>query len=271
MKKRKQGAEKYEFLRIERRVNGIFYCRKSPFPSTTPHFHGAIELFFCLSGAQEVNVGGESRILQRGDACFVDSYTVHSLTKSTNIILVFLWDKQFFQPILHTFDGKRPPAFFHFENLALLDALYEIAMNSPQNKVLKRETGEGILKILMAEIAKNTPFEKQKYSKQTSLVNEILQYAAENITGDISLQTLAGKFNYSHSHLSRTLHHQLGEHWNRYVGRLRVRMANDLIIKHQELSVLEIALRCGFDSPNTFYRAYRREFGTPPRLKNDNF
>ena len=259
------------FYELNAESTGYFYCRKGRTPSTTPHFHGAIELFFCLSGAQEVNVGGESRILKRGDACFVDSYTVHSLTKSENTVLVFLWDKQFFQPIRHTFDGKRPPAFFHFENLALLDALYEIAMNSPKNEVLKRETGEGILKILMAEIAKNTPFEKQKDSKQTSLVNEILQYAAEHITGDVSLQTLAEKFNYSHTHLSRTLHRQLGEHWNRYVGRLRVRMANELLIKNPELSVLEIALQCGFDSPNTFYRAYRKEFGTPPRLKNNNF
>lgn len=259
------------FYELNAESTGYFYCRKGPSPITSPHFHGAIEIFFCLSGAQEVSIGGENRILQRGDACFIDSYTVHSMPKTENTVVVFLWDKQFFLPVLHAFGGKRPPDFFRFENFPLLDTLYDLGHQSQSNTLLKKETAEGILKLLIAEIAKNTPFEKQKDNKQTSLVNEILQYAAEHITDDVSLQTLAKRFNYSHTHLSRTLHRQLGEHWNRYVGRLRVRMANELLIKNPEVSVLEIALQCGFDSPNTFYRAYRQEFGSPPRLRNNNF
>ena len=51
---------------------------------------------------------------------------------------------------------------------------------------------------------------------------------------------------------------------------LRARAAHTLIESNKNSSVLDIALSCGFESLNTFYRAYRRVFGKTP-LKNDNF
>ena len=148
-----------------------------------------------------------------------------------------------------------------------MEFLYVICEENAQNPLGRYEANEGALKILMAEIAKTAPLEKRKNNRQSDLVCEILRYASEHLTEELSLKILAEKFSYSHEHLSRVLHRHLGEHWNRYLGRLRVREAAATLKKHPELSVLEIALRFGFDSPNTFYRAYLREYGMPPRQK----
>ena len=46
---------------------------------------------------------------------------------------------------------------------------------------------------------------------------------------------------------------------------LRVQKAEALLKADEEKNVLKIAYECGFDSQNTFYRAYKKEFGHLPR------
>ena len=121
------------------------------------------------------------------------------------------------------------------------------------------------VKILFSEISESAPFIPRKADKQSALVCSVLQYAEERLCEDLSLAALARVFNYSQEHLSRVLHGYLSENWCAYVNRLRVRRAETLLKNDPSLSVLDAAFACGFDSPNTFYRAYKREFGKKPR------
>ncbi len=256
------------FYELEAERSGYFYLRRGAAKChTAPHFHSAVELLFCLDGEQEAFIGGERRILQRGDACFADSYVVHSLPKSECNLFLFVGDAQYFQPIFRAFGEKIPPAFFRFENERLLAFLYDVCTDNSGNDVSRHERNEGAVKLLLSEIAKTVPLESRKDNKQTDLVADALRYASDNLAADLSLKTLSKVFGYSHEHLSRILHRHLGENWNRYVGRLRARAANTLLRQRPAASVLEIASECGFDSLNTFYRAYNREYGTPPRLR----
>ena len=254
------------FYELNAETTGYFYFRKgnSTIP-TEPHFHSAIEIVICAEGEQEVTVGGERRTLTPGEGCFVDSYAVHSLPKSDGNMFVFLGDLQYFQPVFHAFFDQKPPTFFTFENLPLLSFLYDICQKNTQNTPARYETNEGVVKILLSEISKNTPFISRKESKGDDLVGDVLHYASHHLKEDLSLHRLAQLFGYSHEHLSRLLHRHLNEHWNRYVGRLRARAAHALLKSNPTCNVLEIASRCGFESPNTFYRAYRREYQMPPR------
>ena len=254
---------------IQSEYQGYFYFRKgATHLVTAPHFHSSIEMLFCMGGEQELTIAGEKKVLRKGDACFINSYVVHSMQKSDGNNFLFLGDLKFFQPVFHSFGEKRPPRFFRFEDENLLNTLYNLCEKHKDTAYSNEslETFEGVIKILLASVSLQVPFEKQKEHRQTDLVASILQYASEHITSDLSLTALADKFGYSHEHLSRILHHRLGEHWSRYIGRLRAREAHQLLKSNPSLSVLEIATKCGFDSPNTFYRAYQREFGKTPRM-----
>lgn len=46
---------------------------------------------------------------------------------------------------------------------------------------------------------------------------------------------------------------------------MRIRAAHDLLIARPDLSVLQVALDCGFDSLATFYRAFNNAYAMPPR------
>ena len=255
----------YEW-KVEQR-DYFYFNRVKKETDTPPHFHGAVELLFCVDGKQEVCIGGKTQSLEKGDACFIDSYTVHSLQPSGATLYAIVGDVHFFQPVFSAFDDAVPPCLFRFENVDFLSMLYAVYQNPKTNGAALSERNKGIVKLLLAQLSECVPFVKRKTDKQNDLVAKILQYAAENYRDNLSLPTISAKFGYSHTYLSRLLHRYLGVNWNIYVGNIRVRAAHTLLQNEKNASVLDIALFCGFDSLNTFYRAYRRIYGNTPLKK----
>ncbi len=256
------------FYEKEAEKEGYFYFHKRSAVETPAHFHGAIELHFVESGEQWVTADGEQRLLKSGDACFCDSFSVHQLPpflgESTYCLIAA---KEYFEPAFSLFDNKVPPRFFRFENFPLLRLLHGLCDGKERTSASGRLALEGIVNLLLSEIAQTVPFQPRKKDKQSALVCRILQYAETHVQDDLSLRTVAREIGYSQEHLSRVLHGYLSEHWSAYVNRLRARRAEQLLNASPDCSVLDIAFTCGFDSPNTFYRAYKKEFNKPPRRK----
>ncbi len=249
-------AEGKKYFRFERR----------PTVLTGPHFHGAIEFFFAEKCEQSVVVGGEKRVLKVGEGCFSDSFCVHSYEKNDRTPSTFIvGEKWYFERFFTAKGDKVPPKFFRFHNFELLHLLMAICNKNYKNEQDRYAAIEGAMHILLAEIALENDFVLRKADKQSSLVCDVLLYAERHLDGDLSLQALSDKFSFSREHLSRLLHQHLSENWNSYVGRLRARAAHALLQENNALSVLDAAFQCGFESANTFYRAYRKEFGKKPR------
>lgn len=246
---------------------GYFHFQRREVLYTHPHFHSAPEFLFVEKGEQLVTIGGETRLLKEGEACFSEGFCVHSYTQVQGTIChVILGERGYFEKQF-SYRGKRPPRFFSFDDFSLLNGLRtlcEVRFEREENKIA---TFEGAMTILLSAISEKVPFEEKETDKQSALVCDILSYAESHLERDLSLSFLAKKFGYSHEHLSRLLHKQLAENWNVFIGRLRARKAHALLLQNPESSVLKIAYDCGFESPNTFYRAYKREYGSLPRRK----
>ncbi len=240
------------------RLRGNYY--------THAHFHGAVEFLFVQSGEQEVIIDGERRTLKAGEACFADSFSVHAYANPPEAsVYILLGERQYFDRCFSAFGNKVPPKFFKFSEFDLLSSLIALCEKNWSNEVYKQETFEGCIKILCSVIAENISLVSRKTDKANSLVSEILKYAENNIQNDLSLRAIAQQFGYSHEHLSRLLHKYLSENWNSYVNRIRARKAESILTSYPDASVLNVAYECGFESPNTFYRAYKKEFGKKPR------
>ena len=254
------------YYELEAEGMGYSYFTRRAAVHTLPHFHGAYELVFVKDGAQEALVGGERRIMRSGDACFVDAFCVHSFLPEENTnCYVVVGNKECFDKIFAKYGEQKPPHFFEFENFDLLDNLYVFWKKPYENQRNKRIVFEGAMRILLADMAERVDFLKSESDGQGALVCRILSYAEENFSSDLSLSALSREFGYSREHLSRTLHKYLAENWNGYVGRLRARRVRDALSLDKSANVLEVALSCGFDSANTFYRAYKKAFGQAPR------
>ena len=253
-------------LHVEER-NYFYFNHVKKETKTPPHFHGAVEFLFCVDGEQTLSIGGETHTLQKGEGCFVDSYVVHSLQPSGATLYAMVGDTHFFQPVFSAFGDTVPPCYFSFENEQFLSVLYALYQQKKEDAIADSERNKALVKLLLSELYCVVPFVKRKENKQNELVANVLQYASEHYTCDLSLPTIAAQMGYSHIYLSRLLHRYLTMNWNIYVGNLRARAAHEQLQANDGRSVLDVAFACGFDSLNTFYRAYRRMFGKTPHEK----
>ncbi len=233
------------------------------------HFHSALEFVFVERGKAEVNIDGESRTLNPGEACFSEGFRVHAYHDTPdNIVYVLLGDAGYFQPFFLSRGGRTFPKFFSFSDFRFLETLHDLCSrpNRPENL---RTTFAGVTEILLSFLAETVSLEEHRQDRLSAFVCNVLRYAEANIGEDLSLSALSSRFGYSREHLSRILHKYLTESWSSYVNRLRVKRADALLKEKCGENVLKIAYECGFDSPNTFYRAYKKEFGFPPGAKRE--
>lgn len=254
------------FYEIETEQENYFLVGERGLLETPAHFHSAMEMHFVEEGSLDVILDGEKRTLHAGDACFCDSFTIHAIPAPTQVKSYHLVGlKSAFDQAFSLFGDNMPPKFFRFKNFPLLHSLLEICNENKKNNVIGYAIFTGVLHIMLGEISKSTPFIPHTVGRKNTLVCDILRYAEENPANDLSLAALSNKFNYSREHLSRILHQCLSSTWNAHVNRLRVKKASVILSKKPDATVLEVAYACGFESPNTFYRAYKKEFGKPPR------
>ena len=244
-----------------------FYLFEHREVNADPHFHGTPEFIFLEEGEILTTVGGEERFLKAGDACFSAAFSIHSYkpVSETNKAYVLGVPKKYADRLLNMFNHQNPPPFFQFDKFELLHFLFSICNNPYNEEEHQRGVFEGCIQTLYMLIADEYPFVERKKDAHDFLVSEILNYAGDNFNSPLTLDVLSQKFGYARETLSRILHRFLGESWNSYVNRLRVYGAQRLMHYNPNKPVLEIAYECGFNSPNTFYRAYLREFGYPPR------
>jgi len=259
------------FYEIAAEKDGHFYMSHCAI-YMEPHFHSAMEFIFVDQGAQEFTVGGEKRVLKAGQGCFCQPFCVHSYAKSDDALCYsVVGDGKYFERHFSSLGGFLPPRFFDFSDFELLEFLLARFLQKSENDGGRVALNDGIAALLTHALAKTIPFEQRKNDKQNLLVCDVLQYAHEHLQDDLSLSALSRTFGYSDRHLSRMLYKNLSQKWNDYVHALRCRRAHELLKENPTLSVLDVALSCGFESSNTFYRAYKNLYNVPPRREKEKF
>ncbi|WP_238649939.1 ABC transporter substrate-binding protein [Paenibacillus piscarius] len=98
---------------------------------------------------------------------------------------------------------------------------------------------------------------------QPDLLVQVLRYMEEHYREQLTLVTLAERFDCSVSFLSKLFSSRLQASPIRVLTRIRMdKAAHDLL--HTELSLQEIAERTGYPDAHTFSRNFKRQFGMPP-------
>ena len=92
----------------------------------------------------------------------------------------------------------------------------------------------------------------------------ILVHIQTSLEEDLSLEKIADQASMSPYHFHRVFRDAIGETLKQYTQRLRLeRAAHELRIR--QASVLDVALGAGFQSHETFTRAFKRQFGIRPK------
>ncbi|KAA5607452.1 helix-turn-helix domain-containing protein [Roseospira marina] len=85
-----------------------------------------------------------------------------------------------------------------------------------------------------------------------------------HLENPVPVEVLASQIRVSHRQLERLFQKHLGASPSRYYLRLRLQRARSLLAQ-TSMTVLQVAVACGFSSASHFSKCYRQEFGQAPR------
>ncbi|KAA9009191.1 GlxA family transcriptional regulator [Histidinibacterium aquaticum] len=94
-------------------------------------------------------------------------------------------------------------------------------------------------------------------------LSQVIQMMEQNIEEPISPATLAARVGMSTRQLERLFRRYLNRSPKRYYMELRLQKARNLLMQ-TDMSVINVALACGFTSPSHFSKCYRAHYDTTP-------
>ena len=99
---------------------------------------------------------------------------------------------------------------------------------------------------------------------------DVIAYIQSHLDEDIQLEQLAGVACFSSYHFHRIFTGMMGQTLKKYIRQLKLQRAAEDLIK-TDRSVLDIALDAGYETHESFTRAFGAMFGiAPQQFRNDN-
>ena len=104
---------------------------------------------------------------------------------------------------------------------------------------------------------------KQK-RKELKRLDEVMKYIDAHYMEKLTVEEVASVANMSAGHFSKLFHKIMGQRYIDYIIQKRIQKAKEML-ETTELTVVDIAMECGFNNIANFYRTYRKFYQKAPR------
>lgn len=220
------------------------------------HLHRSFEFIYVEEGFLELEVGGRAFSLGPNCAALILPWQLHTYTTpefSRSYLCVFSCD--FVYDFYTQIRGKEAE-----DPIFLLEDAGAIAMLSAPG--LNRFRVKSVLYSLVGQFLAQCPLVAASH-EGAELLERTIGYVQEHFCEPLSLRSLAAALGYHYNYLSAYLNERLGMHFSALVNQYRVDHACELL-EQSELSMTEIAERCGFETIRSFNRNFARFRGSSP-------
>ena len=220
---------------------------------TPPHCHDAYELLVVTQGSVDAVLNGETITLKAGDILFADSYDVHSFVFENCERYSLVFSKDHCRMLA---DGEKTlpscPSCDEKSFKAILSRLEEY------NSLYGREIPNGLLVESLVSyilgIIESSCGRVERRVRTNELMISVLDYINKNSDKDLTLTSVASKFGYAPSYFSAIFNKFVNMSFTNYLSYVRYTHAAEIILL-QGCTATDIAMKCGFGSMNSFYRA----------------
>ena len=139
-------------------------------------------------------------------------------------------------------------------------------------KVIASDHGEDVANTVADQLIYSTPRTDQDTQRLSILtrigvrhpkLSQVIQMMEGNIEDPVSPADLAEDVGMSTRQLERLFRRYLNRSPKRYYMELRLQKARNLLMQ-TDMSVINVALACGFASPSHFSKCYRSHYNTTP-------
>lgn len=217
-----------------------------------PHCHAQAQLIHGVSGVMVVSTAQGSWLVPSGHALWVPAQTPHEIRMAGEVHMRTL----FLMPEAEPGLGRTCQV---IEVSALLRELIVAATqiaghNSPRLHAMVELIRMELLAAPVVAMHVPVPGETR--------LARLCTHFIRNPSDDSSLESWADSLNMSARTLSRVFQRELGMSFGEW--RKRARLALSLKLLAQGVSILEVALEHGYQSPSAFSAMFRRSLGYPP-------
>jgi AraC-like DNA-binding protein len=226
--------------------------------SVIKHFHNSVELCFIVSGHCLLTVNGAEHHLYPGMIAFMNCFEAHNyMPDDDSEYYVVLISSEFFDGV-NNLGGLSFPTIMDndksFDTVkSFLD--YSYGMWAGANTAIKF----GFVNMLLGIMTSLYPTVEKPRSMGGELFVRVLKYVSENLSSDLSVAALAAHFGYTPNYFSTLFNKFLGMSFRDYLNRCRIAEYHRIIKGDPAIPRLKAAAEVGFRSPNTFYRALKKE------------
>ena len=216
-------------------------------------------MYICVKGKYCVYINGEKHIINEGEIAFVDRLTPHaagSVVNDSPSEVYFIIASNFYLNGIKWLEDETLPAFT--EKKDGFERIVDIVKLATESEDMNEDMRRGFITLLFGLLKNYCGTVPRAASKNNELLVEVMTYINEHITEDITLDGLAKHFGYEKTYFSRVFNKFLGINLREYLNRYRIGEALRMKQENPSMAISKIAESCGFDSPNTYYRALKK-------------
>ena len=230
-----------------------------------------MEVYYILDGEIEAVVNDVTYRVKKGEILAINPFEVHQYKMiGYALCAVLIFSTNFMTDFYKLYKNQKIKTLLtdKEKNKLIFDVIKGIKPSFNNNDYISTLGKKGYINLLLDKIVTN--YGTVPKIEASLDITKILEFLYDNYNKTITLDTLAKQFNFSKTSISRMLSKYLHTDLRLFINNLRAEQA-DILLKNQQYddkTVIQIAFDCGFDSAATFYRAYKRRFGTLPRREN---
>ncbi len=228
------------------------------------HIHRAVEIIWCENKRIDVTVNDVKYRLNEGDICFIHSEWQHEMKdygSNTCLLIPPCALGNYYQFMR----GREPGGCLIKKERAapikdFFDKYVRENIYAKKNPVFQ----SGMIDLLLGMFTEELTVIKKKTPEtgDYGIVSKIVEYISLNFANELSIEKVAEDLNYNKYYISKVFNNIMKISFRDYLN--LIRLADFRANFRKDRSIEQQIAECGFTSRQTFYRAFRKQYGTTP-------
>lgn len=263
-------------------TSGTFGLSTAPDQFQQPyHFHEDLELICLVKGKATLFAGNYAETCTAGDVFLIGKNLAHAIHKS---------DEHSEAPeivTLHLKEDFLGSRFFLIKEFLPVEELFKKSVRGIKWKgmagnvlpfLTQLQTSSGVTSITTlllllsmlgteakGELLNQVYFGQEHTGQEADKIIKVFAYTEEHYKESISLAQISSVINFTETSFCRYFKMQTGKSYFHYLNEVRIDNACRILLEDEAKDVEEVCFTCGFSSPSTFYKQFKKIVKLTPK------